>query len=286
MIKLLIIIFFSFTFCVKAQSQFITTIYPFKMIIAEVLGNSDNIEQILPPGASPHTYELKPSELKKIEKAKAVFYGDYNLDGWILKLENVNLISLIDLLPDQNKLKIKSYYGGKMGKAIGVDPHFWTDPLTVKAMLPNLVDTLCALNPGACKVYKENSLRFSNQLDNLAKIIQEAFSKIQNREVMLTHPFFQYFLNEFDFKLIGIIETNPGIEPTPRELKEIIEQARKSHLKLILTNPQISDRPARLVAEATGAKICELDPIGGVIGRETYEDLLLYNTEILLGDLQ
>lgn len=283
MIKhLVIIVFFFFTFCVNAQSHYVTTIYPFKMILTEIVGNSGEVQEILPPGASPHTYELKPSELRKIEKATAVFYGDINLDGWVLKLKNVKLISLMDLLPNQFKLKINSYHG--VGG--GTDPHFWTDPLAVKALIPQLVDTLCALNPEACKVYRENSIKFLEQLDNLTMIIQEAFSQVQNKEVMLTHPFFQYFLNRFDFKLTGIIETSPGIEPTPRELKEVIELANKNHLKLILTNPQISDRPARLVAEATGAKICELDPIGGIIGRETYEELLLYNTQILLRDLQ
>ena len=286
MIKHLVIILFFFSLYTNAQSQYVTTIYPFKMILAEIVGNSGEVLEILPPGASPHTYELKPSELRRIEKATAVFYGDINLDGWILKLENVNPISLLSLLPDKNKLKIRNYHDANKEGSFGIDPHFWTDPLTVKALLPNLVDTLCALHPEVCQVYRENSTRFSNQLDNLTGIIQEAFSQIQNKEVMLTHPFFQYFLNRFGFKLIGIIEANSGIEPTPRELKEMIDLANKSRLKLILTNPQISDRPARLVAEATGAKICELDPIGGITGRETYEELMLYNTQILLEAFQ
>lgn len=281
MIKhLVLIIFFFFSFYVNAQSQFVTTIYPFKMILTEIVGNSGSVEEILPPGASPHTYELKPSELKRIENSTAVFYGDANLDGWILSLENVRLISFLDLVPDQNKLDIKVGKGGE------TDPHFWTDPLAVKALLPKLVDTLCALNSEACSIYQQNSVGFSNQLNDLTKIIQDSFSQIENKQVMMAHPFFQYFLNRFGFTIIGTIEKNPGIEPTPRELKETIDLAKKSNLKLILTNPQISDRPARLIAEATNAKICELDPIGGVIGRETYEELLLYNTQILLRELQ
>jgi zinc transport system substrate-binding protein len=264
----------------NAQSQFVTTIYPFKMILTEIVGTSVSVDEILPPGASPHAYELRPSELKRIENSTAVFYGNDNLDGWILNLENVNLISLLALIPDENKLDIK------VGKVSVTDPHFWTDPLAVKALLPNLVDTLCAMNPERCSIYRENSVRFSKQLDDLTKIIQDSFSQIENKQVMMTHPFFQYFLNRFGFKIIGTIEKNPGIEPTPRELKQIIDKAKKSHLKLILTNPQTSDRPARLVAETTDAKICELDPIGGIIGRETYEKLLLYNTQIFLRELQ
>jgi zinc transport system substrate-binding protein len=272
------------TISMDAQPRFVTTIHPFKAIIQEIVGESGVVDEILPPGASPHTYELRPSELNKIEKATAFFYGAENLDGWAAKIKTAHRIELMKMLTEQNRLTLQNFVGNK--KVIGTDPHFWTDPLTVKAMLPALVDTLCKLNPEQCTLYRKNSFQFSTQLDNLTQLIQESFSNVPVKEVLLAHPFFQYYFNRFGFKLIGTIETIPGSEPTPRDLKEIIDQARQRHLKIILVNPQISDRPAQLIAEATGAKIVELDPIGGVAGRETYDELLLYNTTILLQALQ
>ena len=188
------------------------------------------------------------------------------------------------MLPSQNKLAVRR--SDAREDVIGTDPHFWTDPLTVKALLPALVDTLCKLNPGLCNLFQENSDQFSTQLDNLAHLIEESFTGISNKKVLLAHPFFQYYLKRFGFETIGTIETIPGSEATPRELKEMIDRAKQDQLKVILTHAQISDRPARLIAEATGARIVELDPIGGMAGRETYDELLLYNTKILLQAFQ
>lgn len=272
------------TVSISAQSRFVTTIYPFKVIIQEIVGKTEGVEEILPPGASPHTYELRPSELKEIEKATAFFYGSANLDGWAAEINTTHRIELLNILPKKNQLALKNFSGSKEVK--GVDPHFWTDPLTVKALLPALVDTLCRIDTTNSAVYRQNSLQFSMQLDNLTQLIKKSLAGIPNKGVLLAHPFFQYYLKRFGFDLIGTIETIPGSEPTPRELKEIIDLANQQQLKLILTQPQISDRPAQLIAEATGAKIVQLDPIGGVPGRETYDELLLYNTTTLLESMQ
>lgn len=274
------------TVSLGAQVEYVTTIHPFKAIIDQIDGHRGNVYELLPPGASPHTYELKPSDIRTVQKATAIFFGADNLDGWVTKLENVKRISLFEMVPQQNRQMVKYFAGKRKGEVMGDDPHFWTDPLAVKALLPTLTDKLCNLDPAGCEIYRKNSPKFENQLDSLYQVIQNKFLRVDRKEVMLAHPFFQYFLKRFNFKLIGIIETIPGSEPTPRELKEIIDEAKRQNLKLILTHPQISDRPTELIAEATGAKICELDPIGGVAGRETYAELLLYNTQILLEALQ
>ena len=103
---------------------------------------------------------------------------------------------------------------------------------------------------------------------------------------MLSHPFFQYFLNRFDIHLAGIIEVIPGKEPSPRELMKIIKKVKRENVKAIFTHPQLPDRAAESVAEAAGIKVYELDPIGGVTGRVTYNELLLYNTRILFEALK
>lgn len=286
MYRTLALFFLLISLTLNAQPKFATTIHPFKAILTELAGDRATVYELLPPSASPHTHELRPSEIRTIAEATALFYGADNLDGWAVRLESANRISLFELLPQQEKQSIKYFVGKKKGEVVGSDPHFWTDPLTVKALLPALVDALCGLDPEGCPIYQTNSIRFAQELDSLYQIIENKLSHLQNKKVLLAHPFFQYYLNRFGVKLIGVVETIPGSEPTPRELKQIIDEANKQQLRLILTHAQIPDRPAEIIAEATGAEICVLDPIGGVAGRETYGELLLYNTRILIEALQ
>ena len=284
--KYVFILLLLFTSLVWSKPRYATTIKPFEEILKAVVGDQGTVFSILPPGASPHTYELIPSDVKRVAKAKALFYGSPDLDKWALVFYKRNKIELMSLVPQEKKLDIKYYYGKNEGKTLGTDPHFWTDPLTVKAMLPTLTDTLCGLDPEGSEHYRKNALLFSAHLDSLNDKISELLTPLENKSVLLSHPFLQYYLKQYHFNLVGVIESVPGTEPTTKEIMQIIKKTRKEKAKAILTHHQHSDRPAVVIAESTGIQIYELDPIGGKVNRQTYDEILLFNTHKILEALQ
>ena len=297
-ILLLIITFLSFSYS-YSQTKYITTIHPFQEILKNIIGDRGEVYQILPPSASPHTYELRPSDVRLVEASKALFYGSKTLDAWALKFQNVNHIELIKLVAQdsliyfqqetlnqktdvyQNRQEILGH-----GHSLGIDPHFWTDPLTVKSMLPALVEELCSLDPARCETFRQNSEQFSRKLDILNLKLKEMLSPIYGSKVTISHPFFQYFFKRYGIKLISIIEKNPGREPTPKDIKSLIDQVKHENVKAIFDHTQLPDRAAKILAESTGIKCYHLDPIGGVSGRQSYEELLLYNAKIILEALR
>lgn len=297
--KFLTIIFLFLSNIGWAQIRYVTTIHPFKEILEEVIGDRGEVYGILPQGASPHTYELRPSDVRVVEGAKALFYGSDNLDAWALKFPNAKPIELIKLLAPnaviffqeehsdhRSDVQPEKDHDTQHKHSSGIDPHFWTDPLTIKTMLPGLVEKLCALDPAGCEKFKNNSDKFSQQLDSLHVQLQTMLAPIQGSNVMISHPFFQYFFQRYGINLVGIIEAIPGKEPTPRQIKGYIEQVKQKQVKAIFDHIQLPDRAAKLVAEAAGMKICRLDPIGGVAGRQRYDELLLYNAKLILEALR
>jgi len=152
--------------------------------------------------------------------------------------------------------------------------------------LPAICDTLSALDPGGKNVYLKNMNAFAIELENLKQKIATELQPVQGTSVFLSHPFFQYYLKRFGFKTAGIIEVNPGTEPTPRELKFFIDVSQKENVRAVLAQVQLSDRPAKLVAEAAHISLIVLDPLGGFPGRQTYSELLLYNTRLLIEGLE
>lgn len=297
--KLFTAVLFLFSSIALAQPQYVTTIHPFKTVIQEIVGEQGKVHRLLPPGASPHTYELRPSDAKIIDAARAIFYGADNLDGWVLKFSNAHQIELIKLVDPAalihfhepaNKPHSAAHHEHRTGPdqdhSAVVDPHFWTDPLTVKSLLPALVQQLSALDPANQAVFESNARRFSRQLDSLHQQLTSMLAPIAGSKVMISHPFFQYFFKRYDIHLVGIVEAIPGKEPTPRQLKGYIEQVKQQRVKAIFDHLQLPDRAAKLVAEAAGIKICQLDPLGGVAGREGYDELLLYNARLILEALR
>lgn len=284
---------------VYAQIKYATTIHPFREIITAVVGERGEVYEILPPGASPHTYELRPSDLRKVETATALFFGSENLDAWALKFENSNRIELTQFVPENLLIYFKdshkNYKRHDSHNVVtleghrhdnGVDPHFWTDPLTIKALLPPLTTKLCELDPDGCESYRKNAAQFSGHLDRLHAKIKQMLEPVQGSAVMISHPFFQYFFKRYGINLTAIIEKNPGKEPTPKEIKQFITGVQKEKVKAIFGHNQLPERAAQLVAEAAGIKVYKLDPIGGIPGRQNYEEILLYNVTILREALQ
>jgi len=279
-----------------AQPRYVTTIHPFKEILQSVVGERGEVVALLPPGASPHTYELRPSDIRKVEQAEALFYGANNLDAWATKFGSRKKIELIQLIPEEFLIHFtgQDEAAEHEGSSASlhhhdegdIDPHFWTDPLTINAMLPALVTKLCELDPPGAAIYKKNAALFSERLILLSQQISEKMAPYQGTAIMLAHPFFQYYMKRYGLTPVALIEKNPGKEPTPRDVKNFIQIVNTEKVRLIFTHPQLPDRAAKLVAEATGVKIVELDPLGGVAGRQNYDELLLYNTQKIVEALE
>lgn len=266
------------------KKEIVTTVYPFKTILQEIAGNRFEIKSILPAGADPHTYEMLPSDYQSIQNAKVFFFGSMALDGWAANIDVKNKVEMLNLVPKNYLIEIKVHNhenGKNKDEHLGIDPHFWTDPITVQVMLPNLVDELIKIDPEGEKEYRINESNFSRKLSNLDLRIKEEILNIKNKNVFTGHPFYSYFFERYGFNVVGSLEVAPGIQPTPKEIKNLIDLMKKENVKAIFTHKQHSDKPAKVLAESAGIKDYVLDPMGGVEGKMTYEEIILQNLSII-----
>jgi len=265
------------------RPRFVTTIPPFEMILRPVVTGRATVERLLDPGASPHTYDPTPSDLRAVSKASALVYGAEHLDGWAADLPAPRRLALVDLLPPQARLSFER--GGSGQKDQTVDPHFWTDPLAVKSLLPALADTLCTIDADGCSTYQANADSFATALATLDTQLQSLTAPVRETPVLLAQPFFRYFLHRYGPRLVDVVEPRPGTEPTPRDLQRLVREAEAAGARYILTQRQLSDRAATAVAEPSALPLVQLDPLGGTDGRSTYAALLLDNARILRDSL-
>lgn len=262
--------------------RYVTTIPPFEMILSRLVEGRGTVERLLAPGASPHTYDPTPSDLRATTDATALVFGAAHLDGWAADLPTDRRLALIDLLPPSARLDFAS--GGHGTEAI-VDPHFWTDPLAVKQLVPVLADTLCSIDGPGCDQYRANADSFSTALAALDTRLRTLLEPVRDTPVLLAQPFFRYFLQRYGLRLAGVIDPRPGPEPTPTQLHHIVKRTRGGGAQAIVTQQSLSGRAARAVGEASALPRLALDPIGGTDGRHTYTALLLHNAQALRDSL-
>ncbi|MDT3695766.1 MAG: metal ABC transporter substrate-binding protein [Ignavibacterium sp.] len=290
----ILLLFFIVPGCSKQEqkSEIVTTIYPFKAIIQELTGDRFSVIAILPAGADPHTYEMLPSDFQSIQNSRAFFYGSETLDGWAAKIIAVNKIELLSLVPPKNiiDIRIPHFHSHTQDdnemENMGVDPHFWTDPNVVRAMIPELLKELLKLDPTNEAAFNSNAEKFAERLIRLDQKIKNETDSLNFRNVFTSHPFYSYFFERYNFKVAGSLEVAPGSQPTPKDIKNLIELVKRENVKAIFTNRQHSDKPAKVLAESSGIKEYELDPIGGVEGRTSYEEIILHNLQIIKNALK
>jgi zinc transport system substrate-binding protein len=275
-------LFIAITGCAPPQKDtvsYVTTIHPLYAILQELVATRAEVHRLVPPGASPHTFSLKPSDARLAQTATALFYVDEHLDGWATKVSSGKHVQVFPFVPE--RYHHAAPHAHTHTEAHQANPHFWSNPMAVAAILPTLTEKLTELDPDGKEIYHENAARFLSELRNLDEEILSKFEDLEDRSLILFHPSWDYFLNHYGISTAAMIESAPGKEATPRHLKSLIALATEKNVHAILTETQLPRAPAELIAEETGLPLYEIDPLGGVPGRETYAELIRYNTSII-----
>lgn len=302
--KLIIISFVALVACSAQNNEinYVTTSAPLAMIIKEIVGNKAQVEYIVPANSSPHTYNTKPSDGRKIAKATAFFYAAKNHDGWAVQQTNSNVIELFRLVDKEKMLDKEGMAQNSHNHVHGeeynhnhdvddstfnyekYDSHFWTDPILIQSLTVKIVDTLSKIDPKNAQYYKINGDNFIKKLNIIDKQIRSIVNTIKNKPIFLQHPSFLYFINRYGLTYGGSLEPNPGQELTPKGLSKIIEKVKKSGVKAIFSEPQLPDKVVKMIAHETGVAIFQLDPIG--TNFKNYNDFILYNANKLKDALE
>lgn len=106
-------------------------------------------------------------------------------------------------------------------------------------------------------------------------------------KVVADHGLWSYFVRRFGLVIHGLLEPKPGIQPTTKHLRELIQMMQTEHVALILTAAYYDPRHAQFVAQHTGAKIVNMaNQVGAQTGTDDYLRMVDYNIRHLAAALQ
>lgn len=88
-------------FSAGVQANIVTSVKPLGFIASSVADGVTEVEVIVPPGASPHDYNLKPSDVQKIKSADLLLWIGKDVDGFLAKsihqIDNDKVIEIAEM---------------------------------------------------------------------------------------------------------------------------------------------------------------------------------------------
>ena len=246
------------------------SILPQKTFVRQISGDTLNIEVMVQPGASPATYEPRPSQMRKLAESRAYFaIGVPFENAWLERIRGVNPAMRI-IHTDRNieKVAMVSHDHETSGALeedhdhhghSGLDPHIWLSPVLVKKQAETITAGLIDLFPEHSSLFKTNYHRFVQRLDALHAELTEHLKPFRGRAFMVFHPSWGYFAREYGLEQIAVeIE---GKNPKPAQVREFIELAQKEDIRVIFAQQQFSTKNAQVIAQAISGEVVLVDPL-------------------------
>ncbi|NDJ27813.1 hypothetical protein DMB95_05695 [Campylobacter sp. MIT 12-8780] len=140
---------------------------------------------------------------------------------------------------------------------LGNDPHIWLDPLLVKTQARTIAQALSKEYPHNKALYEKNLAHFEKELDALDSKIKSLLKDKKGKKFIVYHPSWAYFAARYD--LVQVPVEIEGKEPKLKDLKALIELAKKEKIQTIFVQKGFPQNAARLLAKECGADIAEID---------------------------
>lgn len=251
-----------------AAPRLVVSIPPYEDLVRRVAGPEASVTVLLPPGASPHTFEPSPSQMRTLREADLVILNG-GVDDWVR--------DLVDAAGGEARTFVAMETAG----GEDVDPHVWLDPLRMVPVMEALAADLAELDPDGAEGYRARGEEVGQALRALHERLASILEPVAGAAFVPFHDAWSHFADRYGLDLVMEIEPFPGREPSPRRLAQAVAAIRDSGARAIFNEAQLPDRPARVLADEARVEVFTLDPLGGVEGRRSYEALMRHNARVV-----
>jgi zinc transport system substrate-binding protein len=277
----------------------LSTIKPVHLLVAAIAGEQFTLQQLIPDGASPHHYALRPSDRRAIADAQLVFRIHADLETFLNPLlaqqANRQTITLaqaagVVLQPlDNSKNNIidtdthhayehiheqGSHQHGqetsddnhaKHDTNHQYDLHLWLDPPQAIAMSRMIAAQLQQIDQANAALYQQRLTQLIADIQQADKDIQAQLVGIRQQAYLVQHDAWQSFERRYQLNKIAAIEGLSGQQAGAASLKQIIKRIQQDNIRCLFTESSLITGQVQTLQQATQIKLALLDPLGVIL---------------------
>ena len=278
----------------NVNAAVLTSVRPLGFIAAAIADGVTPTEVLLPDGASPHDYALRPSDLKSMRSADLLVWVGPDLEGFMGKS--------VAQLPPNRVVEIGTLAGVKPLLLAGEDDdehdihgvnasgaahhhgqynmHLWMSPVIAKQAAEAIYGKLLELMPKKKDQLDANLRQFEEGLTKTDIKLGKMLQPVQGKGYFVFHDAYGYFEKHYGLSPLGHFTINPEIQPGAQRLHQIRTQLVEQKAVCVFAEPQFRPAVINAVAQGTTVRMGTLDPLGSGIAltRDSYVNFLSHLT--------
>ncbi|MEN5032965.1 zinc ABC transporter substrate-binding protein ZnuA [Pseudomonas sp. Ps21-P2] len=290
---------FSTITAAEANVRVLTSIKPLQLIAAAVQDGVAVPEVLLPPGASPHNYALRPSDVRRVQEADLLYWIGPDMETFLPRvLSGRSKASVpVESLPGMHLRHFTASaehhdddedehdHDHRPGS---VDAHLWLSSLNARVIAAKMAVDLSQADPANAARYESNVKAFSARLDALDAKIKQRVAGISGKQYFVFHEAFDYFEEAYGLKHAGVFAVSSEVQPGAQHVAAMRARLTEFGKTCVFSEPPLRPRLADTLSAGLPVKLAELDGLGGYTPAtaQGYEQLLSKLADDLAGCLE
>lgn len=265
------------------QTTLWVTIAPLRSLVQAITGDDFAVEVLVPPSASPETFEPTPRQYGTMTRSPLIFgTGLIDFERHLLeRLERperiVDLSEGIDLIAGSCSHVHTGHDDAECTKhtehAHGIDPHIWTSPRELQRMAANAYRAIHAQWPDSAR-YTANYEALRNRIAEVDSLVSKRLSGMERRWFLIYHPALTYYARAYGLRQVAVEED--GKEPSAKRLAALIDSARRDGVRTVFYQAQFPASSVEVIAADIAGKAVRIDPLS----EQVLDNILVITDEL------
>ncbi|MDR8017191.1 zinc ABC transporter substrate-binding protein ZnuA [Ectopseudomonas guguanensis] len=282
----------------QAEVRLLTSIKPLQLIAAAVQDGVGSPDVLLPPGASPHHYALRPSDVRRVRDADLLYWIGPGMEGFLPRvLEGRSKPDVaVQALPGMTLRHFGDSHGEHdhddhdhahehASDGLGhdhdhrpgsLDAHLWLAADNARIIAARMAADLARLDAANAARYAANLQAFEARLDALDGRIRPQLAALQGKPYFVFHEAYDYFEAAYGLKHAGVFSVLTEVQPGARHVAAMRKALQQAGPSCVFSEPPLRPRLAETLTAGLPVKLAELDALGGdlPVAASGYEQLL------------
>jgi len=258
----------------QAEVKVLTSIKPLQLIAAAVQDGVAVPEVLLQPGASPHNYALRPSDVRKVQSVDLLYWIGPDMEGFLPRVLNGRKLPSV-AVQDLPGLKLRHFAEDNHSHAEetddhdhdhrpgSLDAHLWLSPVNARVIADKMAADLSAADPANAQRYQHNAKAFDERLDALDQRLKKRLAGVEGKPYFVFHEAFDYFEDAYGLKHAGVFAVAAEVQPGAQHVAAMRTRLQEVGKTCVFSEPPLRPRLAETLVAGLPVKLAELDALGG-----------------------